>query len=123
MDGWEAFYQTKITQQYEVGLRCPGCGAPNPTQSHHLFVRRGSMGDHPMLQGDWNIVQVCPDCHMEESREMQIRAALQKIWDYGVNYILAQVELLPFKVDHPLPEFFFEAVELYERGVRPWEGF
>jgi len=53
----KATYQTKMRQQLELGLRCPGCGSLYPTQSHHLFIRRGLIGDHPLLQEDVNIIQ------------------------------------------------------------------
>ena len=85
--------------------RCPGCGGKG-TQSHHLFVRRP---DHPMIHEDWNIVQVCPKCHMEEQWEMQVWAARLKIRQYGAGYIVAKVAALPCKVPPALPAHFWEA--------------
>ena len=118
------FYRTKQRQQKERGLRCPGACGQRPTQSHHLFVPRGMGGrDFPELQMDWNIVQICVSCHAEIRYETNVRAALMKLWDYGPDFIEAQVELLPFKVDRGLPAFYYDALDVYIQGLRPFEDF
>ena len=71
---WEPFYQNKITQRARNRGRCDWCGCKGPTKSHHLFRRRP---DHPILQEDWNISQLCDPCHELESQEMQEGLALE----------------------------------------------
>ena len=116
MVAWGDFYRTKTRQRARQAFRCPGCGRRNPpsTHSHHLFLRRP---DHPYLQQHWNIIQVCPDCHLEEGSEMQVTAALMKLWDLGADTIEAIVETLPFKVKPSLPGHYWIAKALYEQGV------
>jgi hypothetical protein len=116
-------YQVK-TGQRKRQLRCPGCWRPVSrisTQSHHLFVRRSK--NRPELDEDWNIIQVCPDCHMEEGSELQVTAALMKLEQYGPDTIEALVDALPFKARLALPPHYWVAKDMYENGITVDEYF
>jgi hypothetical protein len=120
----QTFFETKMRQQKKAGLRCAGDCGRKPTQSDHLFVPRG-MGGHdlPQLQEDWNIVQLCGPCNCTKLHETAVRAALMKLWEYGPDYIEAAIHGLPLKVDRGLPQFYLDALELYEQWKRPFDDF
>ena len=123
MTVWQARYRTKIRQHARVGCRCYGCGGI-PTDSDHLFIIRGMGGhDEPELQEDWNIAHLCNACNVARREETAVRAALDKLWRYGPEYIEAKVAALPRKVRPALPKHYFKALELYHQGKKPWRDF
>ena len=111
---WESFYQNKITQRARSRARCKWCGRMGSTQSHHLFRRRP---DDPRLQEDWNIVQLCIYCHDPEDRAMQVGLALQKLYQYGPDFLeWAILNTAVGKVSPGLPSHYLDALDLYNNG-------
>lgn len=113
---WEALYQNKTQQRARGRARCAWCERRGSTQSHHLFRRRP---DDPILQEEWNIVQLCIYCHSEESYEMQVGLGLRKLHECGPDYIRERIQALNNKVDHGLPSHFWDALDLYNQGRTP----
>ena len=116
---WMQFYQTKVAQHARNG-KCYGCGGP-ATDSDHLFVNRGMGGhDEAELQEDWNIATLCNACNVARLHETAVRAALDKLWAYGPDYLEERILSLERKVSRGLPGFYLDALELYDRGKKPF---
>jgi hypothetical protein len=103
---WAEFYLTKIKQRARCRGRCDYCGRRGPTQSHHLFARRS---DHPYLQCDINIAQLCPKCHQHESWEMQLALSVRKLRKHGAEAIEKWAAEAPFKLPIELPPHYWAA--------------
>jgi 5-methylcytosine-specific restriction endonuclease McrA len=108
---WTEFYQNKLAQRNQGGGRCEWCGKQGPTESHHLFQRRP---DHEYLQVDWNIAQLCNECHAQESHAMQVALAKRRIEKWGADHIEQWAEGAPFKTGITLPSHYWEAKEIHE---------
>lgn len=116
---WAEKYRTKRKQNNQ-GQRCPGKCGRKPTQSHHLWARRP---DCLELQHPINIVQACPQCHMEEGEEFQVRAALMKLWEYKPDVIETYILTLPGRAQRGLPSHYLQALKLYNERKRPFEDY
>lgn len=113
-------YQTKISQRAKGRGRCEWCGRKGPTHSHHLFARRP---DHPYLQCDINIAQLCPKCHMQETWEMQVGLSVRKIAKHGAEVIEQWAVNAPFKLPIDLPPHYWEAKEMEQLELEIQTGY
>ena len=90
-------------------------------------MRRRGKAAEEYLQCDLNQVQLCPMCHAAETYRMQVYVGLRKLWDLSdfadvadpPKHVEDWAKGIPGKLESRLPSHYWEAADLYRRGMRP----